>query len=515
MKASFWFYVSTLRFVTRFPYTAADSPVNDDDATPQITIASSSTGAVWEGWGTSLAWWTNVYGDNEDLAELFFSMNRNPLVETSSSVLDLPALGLNIARYNVGGSSDNVIDDSGQELAMKTSKDMLAYKTMESYWLDWFSTNPATKSWNWNADAKQRKMLSLATGFGVNILEAYSSSPPWWMTKNRATTGGDKGAEDNLMISSIDQFALYLATVVNEAKTRWGVTFNYVEPFNEPMSTTWEFPGTQEGCHFEAATQNEVVKRLRFHLDQLKMQDVSVSVSDENSPMQALTSLTSMSENATVMEAVGKVNTHGNDDTAAYRGPDRVALRKLVSGLSLKLWDSNYVDDDATGLTLAQSISLDINEMGVSAFIYGQVLNSGALGLIQCNPWDNWMGEANHKYYVMAHYSRHIRHGMTIHTSDDANIVVAFDADNYVLVIVRVNSGAAETKKINIEQFMPRRDQATDNWPSRIDTWTTEMNSTDSLYVESGVHTPSLEFKIEFPAASVTTMEVHWPTRNS
>ncbi|POM66063.1 LOW QUALITY PROTEIN: Hypothetical protein PHPALM_18136 [Phytophthora palmivora] len=193
------------------------------------------------------------------------------------------------------------------------------------------------------------------------------------------------------------------------------------------------------------------------------------------------------------VEAVGKVNTHGNDGTAAYRGPDRVALRKLVSGLSLKMSDSNYVDDDVTGLTLAQSISLDINEMGVSAFIYDQVLNSGALGLIQCNPWDNWMGEANPKYYVMAHYSRHIRQDMTIHTSDDANVV---------LLTLTITSCFVMTKGF-------------DNWPSRIDTWTTEMNSTDSFYVESDVHIPSLEFKIEFPAASVTTMEVHWPTRNS
>ncbi|OWZ19749.1 hypothetical protein PHMEG_0005952 [Phytophthora megakarya] len=493
--------------------STADSPVyGGGDTTPKITVTRSSTETVWEGWGTSLAWWTNVYGDSEDLAELFFSLNPNPLVETSASVLDLPALGFNIVRYNIGGSSNNVIDDGGEEIAMKTSKEMLSYKTMESYWLDWFSKDPSSKSWNWDADAKQRKMLSLATGHGVNVLEAYSNSPPWWMTKNRATAGGDKGTEDNLVASYIDQFALYLATVVSEAKTRWDVTFNYIEPFNEPMSSTWEFPATQEGCHFEIATQNEVVSRLRFHLDQLKLQDVKVSVSDENSPTQALESLTRMSENVTVTKSVGKVNTHGNDGTAAYRGSDRVALRKLVSSSSLKLWDSNYVDDDATGLTLAQSISLDINEMGVSAFIYDQVLNTGVLGLIQSNPWDNWMGEANPKYYVMAHYSRHVRPGMEIHASDDPNVVVAFDSEKYVLVIIRVNSGAAETKKVNIEEYNPKMGRAIDNWPSRIDTWTTKMNGTDSFYVESGVQKPSLEFNIDFPAASITSMEVHWPT---
>ncbi|OWZ20900.1 hypothetical protein PHMEG_0004628 [Phytophthora megakarya] len=442
-------------------------------------------------------------------------MNESSLIRNTAAVLKLPALGFNIARYNIGGSSNNVIDDGGQEIAMKTSKEMLEYKTMESYWLDWFSTDPKTKSWNWNADAKQRKMLSLASGLGVNVLEAYSNSPPWWMTKNRATAGGDKGTEDNLVASYIDQFALYLATVVSEAKTRWGINFNYIEPFNEPTSSTWEFPATQEGCHFEIATQNEVVNRLRFHLDQLKLQNVNVSVSDENSPTQALASLTSMSKNATVMKTVGKVNTHGNDGTAAYRGSDRVALRKLVRSSSLKLWDSNYGDDDATGLTLAQSISLDMNEMGVSAFIYDQVLNSGVLGLIQCNPWVNWMGEANPKYYVMAHYSRHIRPGMEILGTDDINTVAAYDSTNYVLAIVRVNPGAEETKQMNIQDFMTSLPYRVDKLPTRINTWTTQTNSTNSYYVDSGIRDPAPVFDVVFPAASIITFEVIWSVKSS
>ncbi|KAG6974828.1 hypothetical protein JG688_00002866 [Phytophthora aleatoria] len=436
-------------------------------------MSAQPTGVVWEGWGTSLAWWTNVYGDteyvNEELAELFFTMNGSSLVRNTAEVLKLPALGFNIARYNIGGSSTNVIDDSGEEIAMKTSKEMLAYKTTESFWLDWFSTDPSTKSWNWDADAKQRKMLSLAVGLGVNILEAYSNSPPWWMTKNRATAGGDKGGEDNLMTSNIDQFALYLATVVSETQARWGVNFNYIEPFNEPMSTEWEFPGTQEGCHFEVATQSEVVKRLRSHLDKLKLQSVNVSVSDENSPTQALTTLTDMMKNTAVLGAVGKVNTHGNDGVAAYRGPDRAALKKLASDSSLKLWDSNYIDDDASGLTLAQSISQDINEMGVSAFVYDQVLNSGGLGLIQANLWVNWMGEANLKYYVMAHYSRHIRPGMEMIGTDDVNTVAAYDSTNFVLAIVRVNPGAEETKQMNLQDFMTALPNSVDKLPTRID----------------------------------------------
>ncbi|ETK79740.1 hypothetical protein F441_14675 [Phytophthora nicotianae CJ01A1] len=483
------------------------------DIPPRVTIGGAPTGVVWEGWGTSLAWWTNVYGDteyvNEELAEMFFTMNDSSFARNTAGVLKLPALGFNIARYNIGGSGSNVIDDSGTEIAMKTSKEMLGYKMMESFWLDWFNTDPKTKSWNWNADAKQRKMLSLAVGLGVNILEAYSSSPPWWMTKNRATAGGDKGDVDNLMASNIDQFALYLATVVSEAKTRWGVNFNYVEPFNEP-SNKWDFPGTQEGCHFDVATQNEVVKRLRSHLDKLKLQSVNVSVSDENSPTQALTTLTGMTKTATGLGAVGKVNTHGNDGPAAYRGPDRAALKKLASDSSLKLWDSNYIDGDGSGLTLAQSIALDINELGVSAFVYDQVLNSGGLGLIQSNLWVNWTGEENPKYYVMAHYSRHIRPGMEMIGTDDVNTVAAYDSTNFILAIVRVNFGAEETKQMNLDDFVAALPTSVDKLPTRIDSWMTQMNSTDSFYVDSGIQSPSTVFDVVFPPESIATFQVHW-----
>ncbi|KAF4315719.1 hypothetical protein BBO99_00007752 [Phytophthora kernoviae] len=293
-------------------------------------------------------------------------------------------------------------------------------------------------------------MLSLAITNGVNIVEAYSNSPPWWMTKNRATAGGDKGGEDNLLPESYGQFALYLATVVSEAKTRWDINFTYVAPFNKPMS------------------------------------------------------------NVSVMETAGKVNTHGYDGQEVYRGVDRAALKKLAANSNLGRWDSKYGDDDGSGLTLAQSITLDINELGVSAFVYGQVLNSGGLGLIQCNLWDNWIGAANPKYYVMAHYSHHIRRGMNIHATDDPDTVAAFDAENSVLVIVRVTPGEAETKQIVINDFMAGGESAVDRWPTRIDTWTTHTKSKGSFYVESGMQDPSLKFNVDFPAESVMTLEVHW-----
>lgn len=53
------------------------------------------------------------------------------------------------------------------------------------------------------------------------------------------------------------------------------------------------------------------------------------------------------------------------------------------------------------------------------------------------------MGAPNNKYFVLAHYSRHIRPGYTIIDNDDSNTVTAFSPADQKLVIVTVGSPAA------------------------------------------------------------------------
>ncbi|KAE9034558.1 Endo-beta-1,6-galactanase [Phytophthora rubi] len=473
------------------PSRAADYTVKADAATTLLD--------KWEGWGTSLCWWANAFGDREDVADVFFT--RKETVTLKGATSGIPALGFNIARYNIGGSSKNVIDDGGTEIAMKESPNMPAFKFIESFWLDWSSNVSTSKSWDWEADAKQRKMLELAIKRGVDITEAFSNAPPWWMTNNHATAGGDDGMKDNLQTWNHDAFALYLATVVKRAKDNWGVNFTYVEPFNEPMSTWWTYPGKQEGCHFEVKTQNDVLLELRGYLDQLGLKDVVIATSDENSPSIALSTLTTMSTNADVMATFGKVNTHGYDGLSPYRGKDRGSLKSLVTKSSKTLWDSEYGEKDATGLSMAESIALDINQMGVSAFVYWQVLDGGGWGLIQSSPADNTIGVPNTKYYALAQYSRHIRPGMTILSTDDVKTVMAYDTSSQLLVVVTVNTANTASKvTFDLASFKAVA--------GPITAWTTEMSGTGALYKSSKAELSGSSFSASIPAASVTTFEV-------
>ncbi|KAG1703102.1 hypothetical protein DVH05_008014 [Phytophthora capsici] len=502
------------QFLSALALVLLSSP-SDNVSGYKIIITTTPLLESWEGWGTSLSWWANVFGDREDIADVLFTNMSSVSIEGAAK--DIPALDFNIARYNIGGSGNNVIDDSGSEIAMKASDKMPAFKTVESFWLDWASTDPASKSWNWDLDANQRVMLGLASKRGADVFEAYSNSPPWWMTANHATAGGEDGATDNLKTEYFESFAVYLATVVSKAKADWGVEFKYVSPFNEANSKAWMFPESQEACHVGIKTQSDILVLLRAQLDKLGLKNVVISGAEEKSPEDSLFILTSMiPAEMPGLDAMGKVNVHCSDGTAPYTGDNRDKFKGVIG--SKTIWDSMYADEDGTGLTMAQTIAKDINEMRASAFVYRQALDSGVVGLIQSNPGDKWIGAANPKHYVMAHYSRHIRAGMTILKFDDPytlipgsaeyaldiypQFVVAYDKNTKVLVIVATNLGDTLSVTFDLE------DLAYATGPIRV--WTTEPNATaGAVYKTSSLDLDrSARFTSDLPAQSITTFEI-------
>ena len=112
----------------------------------------------WEGWGTSLCWWANVFGASEhaaNIADAFFTMKETTTVGGHA----VPGLGLTIARYNAGGSSSRP-DHLGEKEAR--SPNIRAGGEVMGFWLDWSSDDPASSSWDWSVDAAQRAMLTLA-----------------------------------------------------------------------------------------------------------------------------------------------------------------------------------------------------------------------------------------------------------------------------------------------------------------------------------------------------------------
>ncbi len=448
--------------------------------TPVVNLAVNW--GVWQGWGCSLCWWANVFGTRSDLADIVFTTNY-----TTLNGVNLPGLGLNIARYNAGACSANSVN--GQ--SMVASPNIPSWKQMQGFWLNPSSSDPGTTNWNWNLDANQRSMMLMAQARGASI-QLFSNSPMWWMLDNFNPSGPNTASTDNLNSSYDDDAAIYLATIAAYAQTNWGVTFNSIEAFNEPHGSWWVSTGTQEGCYFDTPTQATVIQYLRTEMNNRGLANMPIAASDENSYDVALS--TWQGFNSTVQGDVGTVTTHGYE----YGSGNRAGLYAAAAGKTL--WNTEYGEPDATGISLATNVDLDFASLHPTAWCYWQPFDSSDWGLINSDVGSSNITTPNPKYYVLAQYTRHIRPGMTILDSLAANTVAAYSVTNRTLVLVTCNLGAAQNIGFSLTNFPAVA--------GPITRWITVPNTTTNYMQFNDVSLTNGVFQVAFPANSVQTFEI-------
>ncbi|MFE7036274.1 beta-1,6-galactanase [Streptomyces sp. NPDC057621] len=472
--------------------TLLGSALATGTARADATIAvNPATGyGRWEGWGTSLAWWANVFGARDDFADIFF---------TTKSVAyggrTLPGLGLNIARYNLGACSPNSV---GGE-SMVASPNIPAFKQIEGFWQDWNNEDPTSSAWDWTADANQRAALVKATQRGA-VSELFANSPMWWMCLNHNPSGASGGG-NNLQSWNYRQHASHLAAVALYAKNNWGVNFATVDPFNEPSSSWWTATGTQEGCHMDATVQAAVLPYLRSELDTRGLSGVRLSASDETSYDLARTTWNSFG--ASTKALVGQVNVHGYQGSGGRRD---LLYTDVVTTAGKKLWNSETGDSDGTGLTLASNLCLDFRWLHPIAWVYWQVMDpSTGWAMIAYDQSTLQPTTVQTKYYVMAQFSRHIRPGMTIIDTGVGYAVAAHDATQKRLVVVAVNSGAAQTLTFDLSRFTT----VTGGTGGLVRRWNTLTSGSGDLYTaRSDTYLNGKSLSVPFAAGSVQTFEI-------
>ena len=426
-----------------------------------LAINPDAGWGTWQGWGCSLAWWAGVFGSRDDIADLLFTTKSVTLNGES-----LPGLGLSVARYNAGGCTASAVDGS----VMQASPRIPAFKQMQGYWLDPHRADPASGGWDWSVDENQRLMLQKARDRGASHFELFSNSPLWWMCRNHNPSGADNGAEDNLQPSSQRRHAVYLAAIAKHAADHWGIKFDSVEAFNEPIAAWWNSHGTQEGCHFDAATQAVVIAALREELDGHGLSKIKVAASDENTYDDALRTWNSFSP--AVKAQVGRVNVHGYQ----YGGGRRDLLLGAV--MLKELWNSEYGEGDGSGLSLAANLALDLRYLHPTAWCYWQPLDGNGWGLVQSDLSRAQIGPVNPKYFVLAQYSRHIRPGMTLLDTGDDSTVAAQDHAGQKLVLVTVNRAAGRWLTYDLSRFRAVS--------GPVACWTTETRPGGQKYARQG-----------------------------
>jgi len=465
-----------------------------------------------------LCWWAAVPWETPDagvIADLLFTMDDVVCFETTThGTYDLPGLGMTIARYNAGASGPG----------MKTEQLYLS-RQMPGFWVDREKGDAST--WDWDLDLQQVDMLREAKKRGANLFELFSNSPMWWMCHTGCPAGSLSGIKDNLKEVHHQDFAHYLVSIVIHAKLHWDIEFKYIAPFNEPSSIWWKMSNNQEGCHFGPTSQSRVLNELRKMIDGKRTTEtrskqvlcnLELAASDENQYDQAIDTWESLDDGARDM--VSKINVHGYQE----RHGERHTLHQRASTSGKKLWNSEYGDADATGLSLAINLNLDFHHLHPTAWIYWQALDSGAWGLVRANPNDTWAGHPNAKLFVLAHYSRHIRPGMRIlHVKakgDTQNSVAAYSDDEKKLVLVTLNPWPVVHRvKYDLSRFQLSQECAAVG-AAEVKCWSTDIDAAcatcgkasrnPAAYIRRATDPlgPDLRFDHWFDSKTIKTFEI-------
>ncbi|MCR5718582.1 MAG: discoidin domain-containing protein [Oscillospiraceae bacterium] len=424
-------------------------------AASSVTISPDTTYAanngVFEGWGTSLCWWANRVGYSDSLSQ-----------KAADAFYGDDGLRMNIARFNIGGG-----DDPNHHHITRTDSNMPGYTVWRN----------GRFEYDWNQDARQRNVLlrSIEACGDDMIVEMFSNSPPYYMTKSGCSSGGDNPGANNLKDDMYDDFADYLAEVCLHYEKDFGVHVQSVEALNEPYTNYWgKNSPKQEGCHFDIGnSESKIILELQRAMNQRGLGDVLIAGTDETSIDTQIDAFKALSGDAKA--AVDRIDTH------TYGGWKREELRDTAIAAGKNLWMSE-VDGGATAgknngemgaaLWLAERITIDMNGLNPSAWILWQVIDNHISkdgmngnkdkGMVNVNGGYWGCAVADHdnnkiictkKYYAFGQFTRYIRPGMIMLRSG-SNTVAAFDPETGRVVVTAFNKeGSAQDLSVRLSGF--------------------------------------------------------------
>ncbi|GCB52330.1 glycoside hydrolase [Streptomyces sp. NL15-2K] len=492
------------------PVARADSPPR---SAVTVRIDPSYQQQEFEGWGTSLVWFANATGRYPEPI-------RRQLVDM---LFGEDGLGLNIARYNIGGGN-----------APDVRKDyMKAGATMEGFWkapegttrqdMDWWDPNNPDH-WNWDADAGQRWWVDQIKK-KITRWEAFSNSPPWFQTVSGYVSGGFDASSDQIRADRVDDFATYLVRVTEQLEKKHRIKFDTIAPLNEPNTPYWGTQlgadgqptgGRQEGAHAGPELQQKVVLAVDKALEKAKTR-AEISAMDETNPGIFTQNWNAYGDAARA--AVPQLNVH------TYGTSMRTSARDIAKGADKKLWMSEVEGTWGTGtdftgmepgLGIATRMVDDMRELEPSAWVFWQPVEDS---IPQAAAGKNWGSihvpfnctaedtletcpiRANSKFHTIRNFTHHIRPGDHFVKVDDPSSVAAVKKSGRAATVVHVNSGtSARSVSLDLSRFGKVAPRAT---------VTPVVTSADGALVRGApVRVSDRSATLDVPAKSVTTFLV-------
>ncbi|CAI5461012.1 unnamed protein product [Closterium sp. Yama58-4] len=327
-----------------------------------LTISADFIGTTWRGWGTSLGWFANYVG----------GLPQRQLTAILDLIFDpINGLGLNIVRYNIGGGHNDTLSPQFNQ-------------SLEAHWRGMPGYKPAKDGpYDWNADERQRNVLLGAKARGANVFEAFSNSPPWWMTVTGDVGGAVSKGETNMLPEYEDDFADYLTTVVAEFAKRWRVTFDALEPFNEALEEFWKTGDDHEGCTFN---QPEMGRVIKYTSDSLQAKGLTTKLVGVDSWDGTTAQLPKISNH----ELLTRINVHAYINQYFKEGVDVTyevrygSIRDTAKQLGREVWVSEAGALGKNGsnwdlaLYMARNVIESVNIMEASAYLMWQAYDFAA-----------------------------------------------------------------------------------------------------------------------------------------
>jgi hypothetical protein len=169
----------------------------------------------------------------------------------------------------------------------------------------------------------------------------------------------------------MDKFAGYLVKVVEHLEQTYGITFDSLDPFNEPNTNYWgttipqgaTWPSSasrQEGAHIGPQRQDQMIQALAARLAAPgTTTKVPISAMDETNPSTFVTDWNGWSQPS--KDAVAQLNVH------TYGTSDRTMVRDIATTADKPLWMSEVEGDWDTSKAGFNQTNID-NGLGIVDF---------------------------------------------------------------------------------------------------------------------------------------------------
>ena len=433
----------------------------------------------FQGFGTSLCWWANRVGYSDALTEQ----------ATEAFYNKDTGLGMTIGRYNIGGGdapdhdhitrSDSKVPGYAVDPTRITTEE--EGKNFDQYDMT------AGYAWNydWDADKNQLNVLmKAAQKAGEDFLgEAFSNSPPYFMTYSGCSSGGEGGAE-NLRSDCYEAFSKYLVDVTKHLKKE-GYSLSSLEPMNEPASGWPALSAKQEGCRITPDSISVLLPALRTTMDQGGLNDMILAGCDYSNTTETKSVYDKIDD--TAKSLLDRMDIHCYSYSKKSGAYTKETAEKEGKNLWMSEVDGSYAEGSKAGemaaaLGLAKNMTSQINYLMPSAWVLWDAIDihvdadnkydadsksaEDYKNLDKNGFWGIAVADHNEgkviltkKYYGMGQYSRYIRPGYTLLGSASSSAtkvysVAAFDASSGETVVVATNlSGQAQETQIDLSKI--------------------------------------------------------------